>query len=259
MQFKKPAIMLGLFVLFYVSAAANQTFAQESRPRLASKTASDSSNKVNTHVQQYQRISPSSINSNATTVISTSSSTTKSPVMQRAVNSPKSVLINEMIVRPTVMARPAAPSAAANITAKTAILSAGMAVFNQKLMQSMSARIGIPYVYGSQGPNTYDCSGLVWSVFKEAGVDLERTSAATMWSKFEPASDEDKYKFGTLVFFNKLGHIGIVIDSETFYQASSSKGVTISKFAGYWENRVVGFRRVPVELLANFVKPQPAK
>ncbi len=123
----------------------------------------------------------------------------------------------------------------------------------------MYARIGIPYVYGSQGPNTYDCSGLVWSVFKEAGVDLERTSAATMWNKFEPAADEDKYKFGTLVFFNKLGHIGVVIDSETFYQASSSKGVTISRFAGYWEKRIVGFRRVPLEQFAGFIKPQPTK
>jgi peptidoglycan endopeptidase LytE len=253
MQFKKPA-MLGLFVLCLVSAAANQVPAQESRQRRAPETTSSESNKANTTVQQYQRNASGS----SVTMNPAPSLTVKSSIMQRSVNAPKSVLTNELIVRPTVLARPVASNSAANMTAKTAV-SSSMMVFNQKLLQSMYSRIGIPYVYGSQGPNTYDCSGLVWSVFKEAGVDLERTSAATMWNKFEPASDVDKYKFGTLVFFNKLGHIGIVIDSETFYQASSSKGVTISKFAGYWEKRVVGFRRVPLELFANFIEPQPAK
>jgi cell wall-associated NlpC family hydrolase len=66
-----------------------------------------------------------------------------------------------------------------------------------------------------------------------------------MWEQFEPVSGDDRYKFGTLVFFNNLGHIGIVADSEGFYQASSSKGITYSKFAGYWEKRIVGFRKIP--------------
>lgn len=253
MQFKKPA-MLGLFVLFFASAAINQVLAQESRPRRAPDVVSSPANKVNTSVQQYQRNAPN----NPATLNSASNPAVKSSVMQRAVNNPKNVLTNDWMVRATVSASPvAANTVAANATMKTTASSG--AAFNQRLLQSMYSRIGVPYVYGSQGPNTYDCSGLVWSVFKEAGIDLERTSAATMWNKFEPASDADKYKFGTLVFFNKLGHIGIVIDSETFYQASSSKGVTISKFAGYWEKRIVGFRRVPSELFANFIKLQPAQ
>ena len=253
MQFKKPA-MLGLFVLFFASAATIQISAQESRPRRASETVQSPSSKVKTTVQQYQRNPPiGSAQAN-----SASSATVTSSVMQRSINSPKSVLTNDLLIRPTVLASPVANSAA-NLATKTSAASSALTAFNQRLMQSMSARIGVPYVYGSQGPNTYDCSGLVWSVFKEAGVDLERTSAATMWNKFEPAAEEDKYKFGTLVFFNRLGHIGIVIDSETFYQASSSKGVTISKFAGYWEKRIVGFRRVPLEQFAGFIKPQPAK
>ena len=61
------------------------------------------------------------------------------------------------------------------------------------------------------------------------------------------SAGDDRYKFGTLVFFNRLGHVGIVVDEEGFYHASSSKGVTYSKFEGYWENRIAGFRRVPLE------------
>ena len=45
---------------------------------------------------------------------------------------------------------------------------------------------------------------------------------------------------------NGLGHMGIVADENGFYHASSSKGITYSPFKGYWEKRIVGFRRLPV-------------
>jgi peptidoglycan endopeptidase LytE len=113
------------------------------------------------------------------------------------------------------------------------------------MMQTIESMIGIPYHYGSTGPNRYDCSGFVWKVFKDAGIDFERTSARDMWNQFEPVTGAEQYKFGTLVFFNNLGHVGIVADENGFYQASSSKGITYSKFEGYWEKRIVGFRRIP--------------
>jgi cell wall-associated NlpC family hydrolase len=119
-------------------------------------------------------------------------------------------------------------------------------IFNQRLFQSIQTKIGIPYRYGSNGPTSYDCSGLVWSVFGDAGFNFERTSARTLWQNSEPVEGDDKYKFGTLVFFNGLGHIGIVADANGFYHASSSQGVTYSTFAGYWGKRIVGFRRMNI-------------
>ena len=119
-------------------------------------------------------------------------------------------------------------------------------IFNQRLLQSIQTKIGIPYRYGSDGPTSYDCSGLVWSVFGDAGFNFERTSARTLWQNSEPVEGDDKYKFGTLVFFNGLGHIGIVADANGFYHASSSQGVTYSTFAGYWGKRIVGFRRMNI-------------
>jgi cell wall-associated NlpC family hydrolase len=123
---------------------------------------------------------------------------------------------------------------------------ASLMLFNSKLLSGIQSRLGIPYYYGSTGPRSYDCSGFVWSVFQEAGINFERSSAKTYWANFEPVEGDDQYKFGTLVFFNHLGHVGIVADKNGFYQASSSKGITYSPFAGYWEKRIVGFRRVPV-------------
>lgn len=118
------------------------------------------------------------------------------------------------------------------------------ALFSNRLMQAIQARIGTPYRYGSTGPNSYDCSGLVWSVFQDAGFYFERSSARTLWQNSESVDGDDRFKFGTLVFFNGLGHIGIVADEKGFYHASSSKGVTYSTFDGYWGNRIVGFRRL---------------
>jgi cell wall-associated NlpC family hydrolase len=116
---------------------------------------------------------------------------------------------------------------------------------NQKLMLSIQAKIGIPYLMGSEGPNRFDCSGFIWKVFQEAGISFTRTSARTFWNDFEPVYGDDRFKFGTLVFLNKLGHVGIVADENGFYHASSSKGITYSPFKGYWEKRIVGYRRIP--------------
>ncbi len=124
-------------------------------------------------------------------------------------------------------------------------------MFTASLTQNMLGTIqdlyGKPYRYGSTGPYSYDCSGFVWQVFQNAGVDFERSSARTFWQNFEPVYGAERYKFGTLVFFNRLGHVGIVVNEEGFYHASSSQGITYSKFEGYWGKRIVGFRRIPLE------------
>ncbi len=112
------------------------------------------------------------------------------------------------------------------------------------IMRGIQARLGIPYLYGSTGPNRYDCSGFVWSVFRDAGMEFERSSARTLWSASTPVTGDDRFKFGTLVFLNGLGHMGIVADENGFFHASSSKGITYSPFKGYWENRIVGFRKL---------------
>ncbi|MEO7672837.1 MAG: C40 family peptidase [Pyrinomonadaceae bacterium] len=112
------------------------------------------------------------------------------------------------------------------------------------ILRGIQSRLGIPYLYGSTGPNRYDCSGFVWSVFRDAGVEFTRASARSLWAAGQPVTGDERFKFGTLVFLNGLGHMGIVADENGFYHASSSKGITYSPFKGYWESRVVGFRKL---------------
>ncbi len=177
--------------------------------------------------------------------------TLTSPII--IVNAPKVVEDKPLVTR-------TASTRAMNSPA--AMAAAGRTVYGMsttmKIDSAIKSRYGIRYVYGTAGPNTYDCSGFVWSVFQEAGVNFTRQSARSIWAMSEPVYGDDRFKYGTLVFFNNLGHMGIVSDENGFYQASSSKGITWSPFAGYWQSRIVGYRRlkpefanIPIEDLNN--------
>jgi cell wall-associated NlpC family hydrolase len=136
-------------------------------------------------------------------------------------------------------------------TLKSGVASNSMLRFDSLLMHAIDARLGARYVWGAAGPNVFDCSGFVWSTFKELGADFYRGSARSYWARFAPAREDEKYKFGTLVFFNGLTHVGIVADENGFYHASRRKGVIYSRFDKY-PSRIDGFRRVPlpIQLLA---------
>lgn len=126
----------------------------------------------------------------------------------------------------------------------------GTLQFRDLMTSLIDQRLGAPYSWGATGPYAFDCSGFVWSTFKSAGIDFERGSARNLWSRFTAPAPEEQYKFGTLVFFSNLAHVGIVVDEHGFYHASRHHGVVYSLFNDYWLSRVDGFRKVPVPLPA---------
>lgn len=126
---------------------------------------------------------------------------------------------------------------------------AGPAKFQELMLAAIDQRLGARYSWGATGPSAFDCSGFVWSTFQSAGISFERGSARTLWSRFTVATPEEEVKFGTLVFFSGLRHIGIVADANGFYHASRHHGVVYSPFNDYWLSRIDGFRRVPLSTL----------
>lgn len=125
----------------------------------------------------------------------------------------------------------------------------GLTDISTLLQNAIVKRLGVRYRYRGVDDRGYDCSGFVWSVFKETGADFERGPARTLWRQLPEATDSETRQFGTLVFFNRLRHVGIVLDGESFYHASRSKGVKLSRFSGYWKRRITGFRRAPAPIL----------
>lgn len=70
------------------------------------------------------------------------------------------------------------------------------------LITYASAQLGKPYVYGDEGPNTFDCSGLMQYVFGLVGIKLPRTAAQQQ--KFAtPVKDPQP---GDLIFYGAPAH-----------------------------------------------------
>jgi cell wall-associated NlpC family hydrolase len=124
----------------------------------------------------------------------------------------------------------------------------GFVKFEPLLMVAIDERLGTPYRWGATGPNRFDCSGFVWSIFQATGITFERASARNLFARFAPPPVEEQYKFGTLVFFSGLKHVGVVADERGFYHASRRHGVIYSEFNEYWLKRIDGFRRVPLSV-----------
>ncbi len=172
------------------------------------------------------------------------------PARPQTTSSSRPTLVNPI----TVVRSPSKPLVEKTTSVKSTATAAAASTFGRRsvfsssttllLDQAIKSRYGLPYRLGSTGPNAYDCSGFVWSTFQEAGIKFSRQSARSLWAVSTPVDGDERYKFGTLVFLNGLGHVGVVADENGFYHASSSKGVTYSPFKGYWERRIVGFRRM---------------
>ena len=120
--------------------------------------------------------------------------------------------------------------------------------FEPLLMAAIDQRLGSPYRWGATGPYRFDCSGFVWSIFQATGINFERASARNLFARFQPAPVEEQFKFGTLVFFSGLTHVGVVADDHGFYHASRRHGVVYQEFTEYWVKRIDGFRRVPLPM-----------
>jgi cell wall-associated NlpC family hydrolase len=121
--------------------------------------------------------------------------------------------------------------------------------FHDSLTAAIEERLGSHYHYGGTGPEAFDCSGFVWSSFQAAGVKFQRGPARSYWAAFAPATKDDEFKFGTLVFFSGLTHVGIVADEKGFYHSSRHHGVVYAPFNDYWLSRIDGFRRLSLELM----------
>jgi cell wall-associated NlpC family hydrolase len=156
----------------------------------------------------------------------------------------QSALVNDFQI--ISEASPASIKSAERLTTTSASASSAMR-FDRMLMSAIDARLGSPYVWGATGPYVYDCSGFVWSSFREIGINFTRMSARNLWSLFPAPREDEKFKFGTLVFFSGMTHIGIVADEKGFYHASRHKGVIYARFDEYWLRRIDGFRRVPMQ------------
>lgn len=85
--------------------------------------------------------------------------------------------------------------------------------------------LGAPYVWGGNGPSSFDCSGFTRYVYSHFGVTLNRTATAQL-SNGTPVS-KGQLQPGDLVFFRHntskpVSHVGIYIGGGQFIHASTN-------------------------------------
>lgn len=140
----------------------------------------------------------------------------------------------------------AKPKPTIDLAPSTGSTNSGFLKFEPLLLTAIEERLGSRYRWGATGPNTFDCSGFVWSIYQETGITFERASARNLFARFAASAEDEQFKFGTLVFFSGLTHVGVVADEHGFYHASRRHGVVYQPFTDYWLKRIDGFRRVPL-------------
>ncbi|KOU28887.1 glycoside hydrolase [Streptomyces sp. WM6373] len=81
-----------------------------------------------------------------------------------------------------------------------------------------AAQIGKPYVWGAEGPGSFDCSGLTSRAWAHAGRTIPRTSQE-QWARL-PKVPLDQLRPGDLVvYFPKATHVGLYVGDGKVIQA----------------------------------------
>lgn len=127
-----------------------------------------------------------------------------------------------------------------------------ISVNSEKIIEYAKTLLGKKYVWADEGPNTFDCSGFTWYVYKNvAKISLPRSSKEQ--GVYGTYINKKDLQPGDLVFFDTVGamdnvisHAGIYLGNNQFIHASSSQGkVVISQLdSDYYSKVFVNGRRV---------------
>ncbi|MFC8300895.1 NlpC/P60 family protein [Micromonospora orduensis] len=97
--------------------------------------------------------------------------------------------------------------------------------------------LGKPYVWASDGPNGYDCSGLTSAAWRAAGKSLPHNTRM-QWGAVAHIGRGD-LRPGDLIFYNGLGHValyvgdGQVIDAPSAGRNVLKRGMNMMPIQGY--------------------------
>jgi cell wall-associated NlpC family hydrolase len=94
-----------------------------------------------------------------------------------------------------------------------------------KALEFALAQRGKDYVYGSNGPDTWDCSSLIQAAYRYAGVSIGRTSYAQAAAGRQVSPSEIKAG-DIIVYYSSQSHVAMAVDGVRAVHAST-EGVPV--------------------------------
>ena len=100
-----------------------------------------------------------------------------------------------------------------------------------RIIEIAKSKLGLPYSYAKSGPDSFDCSGFVYYVYKRVNKTVPRTSL--MQSRAGKKLKREELEIGDIVLFDTMqkGHInhsGIYIGDGKFVHATSGKAYSVT-------------------------------
>ncbi|PGV54490.1 hypothetical protein COD94_29485 [Bacillus cereus] len=119
---------------------------------------------------------------------------------------------------------------------------------SDKIINEAKKHINKPYVWGADGPNSFDCSGFITYVYTHAGYPVSRTTAQGFYDKSQKITNPQP---GDLVFFTKtyspgpyITHIGIYIGDNKMIDAGGDHVDIRDLNSPYNRQHFVGYGRI---------------
>lgn len=111
------------------------------------------------------------------------------------------------------------------------------------------AQLGEAYVWGAEGPNTWDCSGLMWGAYRSVGETLPRVAADQFQGTKSRQVARTALLPGDLLFFStsstdasQIHHVGMYVGNGKMVHAPTSNDVV--KISTVWWSHYFGATRV---------------
>lgn len=130
------------------------------------------------------------------------------------------------------------PSSDSNSNTATAKAVASNLADGAKAAEIAKAQVGKPYVWGSAGPNSFDCSGLIYYAFgTQLGYNIPRT-ASDIGHSSTPIS-KSELQVGDILYTET--HIGIYVgNGQVVHAATENTGVVYDSINGYFSSFQAG-------------------